>query len=176
MLGEGIDKTYASLVSNLMQHLDSHWPLLLHLKPATKNIFLMYIVSAGIEDFFPKVFKKDSMQEELAKSCKLQACLGLSVLWYKPQRNRREMTTSFHVILWLPLGDEQWNMWLLKRNIRNREAEGLDVSVWVYGEREIWTQCGLVFTAHFSFLGQKGQRNTILPLKQHCQNQTSKWD
>lgn len=71
MLGEGIDKTYASLVSNLMQHLDSHWPLLLHLKPATKNIFLMYIVSAGIEDFFPKVFKKDSMQEELAKSCKL---------------------------------------------------------------------------------------------------------
>lgn len=157
MLWEG-NTVYASLVSNLMQHLlDSHWPLFLHLKPSNNFFFLTCIVSAGIEGFISNVFRKDSVQEKLAKSCKLQACLGLSKLWYEPQRNSREMTTPFHVMFWLPLGDEQWNMWLLKRNMPNREEEGLDILVWIYVERgKAVRQQGFVFTAHFSsFLGQK---------------------
>lgn len=136
MLWDSSDTVYTSLVSNLMQHLlDPHWPLFLISNSATKHIFLICIMSVGIEDFISNVFRKDSVQGKLANSCKFQACLGLSELWDEPQRNSGEMTTPFHVIFWLPLGDEQWNMWLLKRNIRNREEEGLDILVWIYGER-----------------------------------------
>lgn len=119
---------------------------------ATKNIFLIRTESAGIENFISNVFRKDSVQEKLAKACKSQACLGLSELWYEPQRNSREMTTPFHVIFWLPLGDEQWNMWLLKRNIPNREEEGLDILVWIYGERGKAVRQTVRFYIHSSFL------------------------
>lgn len=52
--------------------------------------------------FISNLFRKESMQEKLAKSFKLLACLGQI-----PKRNSGEMTTPFHVIFWLPLGDEQ---------------------------------------------------------------------